>query len=115
MGRVEGGELLLRVHEFMLDKLRERMKFTVNTPRRRSKLLENRHRFDHVVAGGGITLPQQSLAIQARRVSRIFSYRSWRPSSCWRPSFQADPAGLGITGLNLGQMHSNVQKSARTG
>ena len=47
--------------------------------------------------------------IQARRVSRIFSYRSWRPSSCWRPSFQADPAGLGITGLNLGQMQSAVQ------
>ena len=56
MGRVEGGELLLRVHEFMLDKLRERMKFTVDTPRRRSQLLKNRHRFDHVVAGGAMII-----------------------------------------------------------
>ena len=56
MGRVEGGELLLRVHEFMLDKLRERMRFTVDTPRRRRQLLKNRHRFDHVVAGGAMII-----------------------------------------------------------
>ena len=45
--------------------------------------------------------------------SRNVSCHSSHPSSYWRPSFQADSAGLGITGLNLGQMQSAVQKSER--